>query len=471
MIGDIYKLTCKTSGKCYVGQAKKFMGKDDDKWGYIKRWKTHVYEATSDKKDHCSVLNNAIRKYGKEDFIVELLCECQTNEEMDEKERHFISECNSLVPNGYNLEKGGRKNRVFSKETRQRMSEAQKGRKMTESTRQYCCKRQLGTRRNGKQRKCKEDEKLPKYIAAERRNGIICKYKISCFPIGVESKKYISRSFSVGKYRTKEEALKLAIKELDKLKEKYKHIYAKIDAFQNKIVQERKKTPKKTEKQLDELPEFVLPVYNEKRIKLGYYVDGVRKNDGTKYPVKQFTSKKANKWDLNDAVRYIEQCKIQNEDEKFQVPPNLIPGRHRYTLNEMENRLPKSMYFCRNKNNKLTGFCLTLCHVENGKNYSRSFTNPRQTLKVKFDACYSELQKAKEKYNIQDSNKPILPKYVNNVYKKGTHSGYKFVIRSIKKENGNVLQRFFTNPKFTMEERLKQCIEELNKVKKQHNIN
>ena len=75
MIGDIYKLTSKTSGKCYIGQAKKFMGKDDDKWGYIKRWKTHVYEATSDKKDHCSVLNNAIRKYGKEDFIVELLCE------------------------------------------------------------------------------------------------------------------------------------------------------------------------------------------------------------------------------------------------------------------------------------------------------------------------------------------------------------------------------------------------------------
>ena len=30
MIGDIYKLTSKTSGKCYVGQAKKFMGKEYD---------------------------------------------------------------------------------------------------------------------------------------------------------------------------------------------------------------------------------------------------------------------------------------------------------------------------------------------------------------------------------------------------------------------------------------------------------
>ncbi len=80
-------------------------------------------------------------------------------------------------------------------------------------------------------------------------------------------------------------------------------------------------------------------------------------------------------------------------------------------------------------------------------------------------------KKQKEKYNIQDSNEPILPKYVNNVYIKGTHKGYKFVIKSIIKEDGRKLQRFFTNPKFTMEERLKQCIEELNKVKKQHNIN
>lgn len=47
MIGDIYKVTCKTSGKCYVGQAKKHFGRDDDKWGYIKRWKSHIYEDTS----------------------------------------------------------------------------------------------------------------------------------------------------------------------------------------------------------------------------------------------------------------------------------------------------------------------------------------------------------------------------------------------------------------------------------------
>ena len=473
MIGDIYKLTCKTSGKCYVGQSKKFMGRDDDKWGYIKRWKTHVYEALYGKKDHCTLLNNAIRKYGKDDFEVELLCECLSKEEMDEKERHFISECNSLVPKGYNLEKGGRSKRVFSKQARENMKTGQKNRRANEKTKNYMSSRHVGMRTTKKRpRKHPEDNELPKYVTAFRNNdNIITRYKIKNFPIGVNEKKYINETFSIKNYNSVEETLNATKERLTKLKEEYKHIHGEIEEYQNLIVSSHTFAPKKNDKKLHELPEYVFPVYNDKRIKLGYFVDGVKKNDGTKYPVKQFTSKKANKWDLNDAVRFIEQCKNQNEDEKFKVPPNLIPGRHRFTLNEMENPLPKSMYFCRNKNNILTGFCFTLCGVENGKHYSRSFTNPRQTLKEKFDACYSELQKAKKKYNIQDSNEPILPKYVNKVNIKGTHKGYKFIIKSIIKEDGRKLQRFFTNPKFTMEERLKQCIEELNKVKKQHNIN
>ena len=69
--GDIYKATCKVNGKIYIGQANKFQGKLSDKWGYIKRWKSHVYEALHSKSDHCSLLNNAIRKYGPENFIIE----------------------------------------------------------------------------------------------------------------------------------------------------------------------------------------------------------------------------------------------------------------------------------------------------------------------------------------------------------------------------------------------------------------
>ena len=59
LLVDEDKKLCNAYG---VWGRKKFMGRDDDKWGYIKRWKTHVYEALYGKKDHCTLLNNAIRK-------------------------------------------------------------------------------------------------------------------------------------------------------------------------------------------------------------------------------------------------------------------------------------------------------------------------------------------------------------------------------------------------------------------------
>ena len=471
MIGDIYKITCTTSGKCYVGQAKKHFGRDDDKWGYIKRWKSHIYEATSDKKDHCTVLNNAIRKYGKEDFNVELLCECETKEDMDDKERYYIEHFNSLVPNGYNLEKGGRTNRVFSKETRNKMSESGKNKVVPEYVKKNWGKWQIGNRRNKMKRKHPEDNELPKYITAIRKNGKILSYNICGFPIGIEEKKYISKTFTIGKYNDRKYVLQEAINYLNELKKKYNGLYEKIDVYKKNLKKDYPQYPKKTEKPLAELPEFIFPLHNKQRIKLGYYVDGVLKNDGSRYPRKEFASKKANMWDLNDAKKYIEQCKIQNEDETFKIPDNIKCGNYRKSSNELEHQLPKYMVIQRTKDNKIKGFAFKLCNVENGKGIARSFTHPRQTLKDKFNACYEELQKTKEKYKIQDSDEPQLPRHILPVKKKGQHIGYKFVLRSIKKENGCKLQRFFTNPKYTMKDRLQKCIEELTETKKQYGIN
>ena len=98
MIGDIYKATSKTSGKSYIGQANKHIGRFHKKWGYLKRWKSHVKEAYSSAKDHCCLLNNAIRKYGNDDFNIELVCECITREEMNLKEIFYIQHFNSLAP-------------------------------------------------------------------------------------------------------------------------------------------------------------------------------------------------------------------------------------------------------------------------------------------------------------------------------------------------------------------------------------
>jgi group I intron endonuclease len=94
--GCIYKLTS-PSGKSYIGQTI---------YGIQNRWRDHLYDAFNPKKNHCKLLNKAIRKYGKDSFEVECLEECN-KEDLDKREAHYINNLNTLKPNGYNLKSGG----------------------------------------------------------------------------------------------------------------------------------------------------------------------------------------------------------------------------------------------------------------------------------------------------------------------------------------------------------------------------
>ena len=59
-----------------------------------------------------SIIHNAIRKYGKDAFKIDLLQECCSFEELDEARRRWIAELNTVTPNGYNIEVGGCRNRA-----------------------------------------------------------------------------------------------------------------------------------------------------------------------------------------------------------------------------------------------------------------------------------------------------------------------------------------------------------------------
>jgi group I intron endonuclease len=100
--GEIYCLTS-PSGKKYVGQCVKQLS-SGKKWGYIQRWKDHIRDANS--KNYCRQLNNAINKYGSENFTIEVIKECNINE-LNYYEEHYIKLYNTLSPNGYNLTSGG----------------------------------------------------------------------------------------------------------------------------------------------------------------------------------------------------------------------------------------------------------------------------------------------------------------------------------------------------------------------------
>ena len=88
----VYLVTNKINGKQYVGQTVRPV---EERW-----------------KDHCRVkdenyFHRAIRKYGADNFSVEVIDTATTPEELDEKEVYWIKKLNCLFPNGYNLRDGG----------------------------------------------------------------------------------------------------------------------------------------------------------------------------------------------------------------------------------------------------------------------------------------------------------------------------------------------------------------------------
>ena len=129
MSGEIYCLTS-PSGKKYIGQAVSMIG--NKIWGTYGRWKNHIYKAFKNKlykgetenSGSCRYLDCALRKYGSNNFKVEVLIICN-KKLLNMHETKFISLYNTLAPNGYNLTEGG-ESKKWSEESKKLMSEKMK---------------------------------------------------------------------------------------------------------------------------------------------------------------------------------------------------------------------------------------------------------------------------------------------------------------------------------------------------------
>lgn len=91
----IYKWTNKINGKIYIGQTTKSLAD---------RVRMHVNTASA---GSTVPLHNAIRKYGIESFIIEVVEKAVSLEELNRLEIKYILEYNCLAPRGYNLKAGG----------------------------------------------------------------------------------------------------------------------------------------------------------------------------------------------------------------------------------------------------------------------------------------------------------------------------------------------------------------------------
>ena len=147
MFGIIYKATCVENGKPYVGQT---IG------SLPTRIRRHFAES---KRNTQYPFHRALRKYGEDAWLWEQIDTAETAEELNEKEKYWITTLRSMsTENGYNCVEGGQHGHHLTQEVRDKISAAHKGKKHTEETKQLLSQKLSGLVRS--------DEAKQHYLAS-----------------------------------------------------------------------------------------------------------------------------------------------------------------------------------------------------------------------------------------------------------------------------------------------------------------
>jgi group I intron endonuclease len=109
----IYKFTHLASGRCYIGQTTQ----DPNR-----RRLEHISASKYTTKEYH--FHNALRKYGVEAFIFEVIDSANSLEELNLLEEKYVDQYDS-INNGFNIRQAG-SNKLHSKGSKERMSESQK---------------------------------------------------------------------------------------------------------------------------------------------------------------------------------------------------------------------------------------------------------------------------------------------------------------------------------------------------------
>lgn len=121
VFGIIYKATNLINSKCYIGQTTQ---------KFSKRKRGHLWLASMNKG---YIFHEALRTDGVENFSWEILCECSSIKELEDKELYYIKEYNS-VENGYNARYS---NSTITDDVKLKISNSNKGRKLTKKQKDH----------------------------------------------------------------------------------------------------------------------------------------------------------------------------------------------------------------------------------------------------------------------------------------------------------------------------------------------
>lgn len=389
-MGEIYIARNRETMKAYVGQARKYLS-SGQKWGYEARWTRHGQEANAENRQgYDRLINQAIREHGLNGFDVVKLCDCKV-EELDYYEQKYIKEFNTMEPDGYNMTAGGRdgahsqtandkkkvKRKPYSDESKENIRLASMGRR-------YECKGRLH----------EEDNELPKYVHAIRKDGEVIGYQVKKFPIGIEKAEYVYKTFK--RKQDLPSAKSDAIKYVDFLKTTYQKKVEDYKATKALLEQEKKSEEyASTRKKLPNLPQYIYHFFVDDNL-IGYYVKGLKDCEGVDIPRRDFTEH-TNSINIDHAKRFIEEVEFMNKN-------SCIPDD--WTTLELSKKqksqdLPKHIrpqYFNGNEIGYRVDFFIKYDENKKKVMVAKSFCNKKKTMEEKLAMAKEFVSELIEKY-------------------------------------------------------------------------
>ena len=159
------------SGKQYVGQS----------CDIVRRLKQHFQK----KHPQCPALSNAIEKYGKEAFDVEIIEYTRASvDALNSIEQWQITYRNTLSPNGYNLRGGGKKS-VLSDESKKKIGDRHRGKTLSDETKKKI--------RDANSKRWQDPEYRKKRSEAATKRKETIRKMIYNIAFIMSQKKYVSR--------------------------------------------------------------------------------------------------------------------------------------------------------------------------------------------------------------------------------------------------------------------------------------